>query len=66
MTNAKLIKMQQQCLKYKAAQILNKPESKIKSVVEHDNGCTVTFKSASGIQPWINIPHQVWVLGESA
>lgn len=57
----KRYKMQQQCLIAKAAILLDKPESKIKKVVENDHGCIVEYKS----QSWggTSIPFEVWVLG---
>ncbi len=52
-------KIQQQCLKEKAAMLLSKKVSMIKNVEEHYNGATVYMKS--GCMPWINIPLEHWI-----
>lgn len=55
----KIEKIQQQCLREKAAALLNKSVKQIKNVEEHYNGATVYMKS--GCMPWINIPLTHWI-----
>ena len=61
---AKSAKIQQQCLKEKAAMLLNKKVSTIKKVDErewNEQGVGATVYMKSGCMDWINIPLQYWI-----
>ena len=55
----KVSNLQSKALKEKAATLLKKKVSAIKSVDEHYNGATVHMRS--GCMPWINIPLEYWI-----
>lgn len=57
-------KIQQQCLREKAATLLNKPVKQIKNVEErgwNEQGVGATVFMKSGCMPWINIPLTHWI-----
>lgn len=60
----KVSKIQQQCLKEKAAMLLNKSVKQIARVDECDwnqQGIGATVHMKSGCMPWINIPLTHWI-----